>query len=105
MTRVVDVRKAQEALDRAARSKNRAGRFTPRANMPTVDSSMMTSVDYDERNHELDITFISGKTYRYFEIPADIYAGLLDADSKGEFFNEHIKDQFNFNEVTRRRRR
>ena len=73
--------------------------------MPTVDSTMMINVDYEEGLQELDITFIGGKTYRYFEVPLDTYAGLLDAESKGEFFNEHIKDQFNFNEVTRRRRR
>jgi len=67
--------------------------------MPDVESSMMTSVEYDEDDRELDITFSGGKTYRYFDVPLDVYADLLDAESKGKFFNENIKDVFEHNEV------
>jgi hypothetical protein len=38
-------------------------------------------------------------------VPPDIYADLLDAESKGEFFNEKIKDIFEFVEVIPSRRR
>jgi KTSC domain-containing protein len=71
--------------------------------MPQVESSMMTFVKYDDDAGELDITFRSGKTYRYLEVPAEVYDGLLEADSKGEFFNDNIKDDFIYCEVTRRR--
>jgi uncharacterized protein YuzE len=71
--------------------------------MPRVDSSVMTRVEYDDSTHELDIKFSSGKTYRYFEVPAEVYASLLDAESKGEFFNEHIKDVYQYAEVKGRR--
>jgi hypothetical protein len=67
--------------------------------MPQVQSSMMTFVKYDDDAGELDITFTSGKTYRYLEVPAEIYDGLLDAESKGEFFNDNIKDAFVYREV------
>ena len=30
-----------------------------------------------------------GKTYRYREVPPDIYTDLLDAKSQGEFFNPY----------------
>jgi hypothetical protein len=73
--------------------------------MPIVESSMMVRVEYHEDTSELDITFKSGKTYRYREVPPDIYSDLLDAESKGEFFNEKIKDTFGFVEVVRPRRR
>jgi hypothetical protein len=73
--------------------------------MPFVESSMMSRVEYDEDDSELDITFKSGKTYRYRTVPPDIYADLLDAESKGEFFNEKIKDIFEFVEVIPSRRR
>ena len=72
--------------------------------MLPVESSMMTGVDYDEEASELDILFSSGKTYRYFDVPAEVYAKLIDAESKGQFFNEAIKDEFRFAEVTKRRR-
>jgi hypothetical protein len=65
---------------------------------------MMTFVKYDDEACELDITFTSGKTYRYREVPSEIYDGLLDAESKGEFFNDNIKDVFVYSEVGRRRR-
>ena len=72
--------------------------------MPHVESSVMTFVKYDDDASELDITFTSGKTYRYLKVPAEVYDGLLDADSKGEFFNDNIKDEFVYCEVTRRSR-
>ena len=74
--------------------------------MPHLQSSMMTFVKFDDDACELDITFTSGKTYRYLEVPVEVYKGLLDAKSKGEFFSDNIKDEFNFAEVrnsTRRR--
>lgn len=71
--------------------------------MPRIQSSMMTSAEYDEDARALDITFTSGKTYRYLNVPVEIYVELLDAESKGEFFNENIRDAFVFAEVRRRR--
>jgi hypothetical protein len=73
--------------------------------MPQVRSSVMTFVKYDDDAGELDITFTSGKIYRYLRVPVEIYEGLLDAESKGEFFNDHIKDSFVCSEVMSRRRR
>jgi hypothetical protein len=70
--------------------------------MPNVRSSMMIRVEYDGDNKELDITFVGGKTYRYRQVTSDIYIGLLDAESKGEFFNTHIKDRFACREVVAR---
>jgi len=73
--------------------------------MPHVQSSVITKVEYDEDTGELDITFMSGKTYRYLHVPLEIYVDLLDAESKGGYFNDCIKDEFVGAEVTRRRRR
>ena len=73
--------------------------------MPNVHSSAMTFVKYDDDSGELDITFTSGKTYRYLNVPPEVYDGLLDAESKGEFFNQNIKDDFVSSEVRGRRNR
>ncbi len=104
MGKVIDIREAQAALDRAATGSNRAGRFGLKANMPNVKSSMMTHVDYDDERNELEITFVGGKTYRYFDVPPDVHTGLWDAVSKGEFFNERIKDRYAYQEVVARPR-
>lgn len=104
MGKIIDIRNARAAPGRAASGKTGAGRSGSKANLPRVKSSMMTAIDYDDDRRELDITFVGGKTYRYFEVPSDIYDGLLDAESKGAFFNEHIKDRFEYREVVGRPR-
>jgi KTSC domain-containing protein len=70
--------------------------------MPFVQSSVITSVEYDEDAGELDIAFTSGKIYRYSDVPLEIYAEFLDAGSKGQFFNDYIKDKYAYAEVRRR---
>jgi hypothetical protein len=65
----------------------------------------MTFVEYDDDAGDLYITFTSGKIYRYLHVPSQIYEGLLDAESKGEFFNQNIRDSFVCSEVRIRRRR
>ena len=64
--------------------------------MPRVDSSMIRRIDYDEAARELDITFTSGKTYTYFEVPKQVYERFLKASSKGQFFNDCIKDEYGY---------
>jgi KTSC domain-containing protein len=44
----------------------------------------------------LDITFTSGKTYTYSNVPKSVYERFLRAPSKGQFFNDYIKDQYGF---------
>jgi hypothetical protein len=73
--------------------------------MPDVQSSVMTFVKYDYDAGELDMTFTSGKTYRYLKVPLEIFDGLLDAESKGEFFNDNVKNSFVCREVRSRRSR
>jgi lysyl-tRNA synthetase class 2 len=101
MTRI-DVEKAQKALNRVPGPANRAGRFNLRSHMLPVTSSMMTAIDYDEETKELDITFIGGRKYRYFNVPFEVYHGLANASSKGQFFNVRIKDAFHFSAIVPR---
>lgn len=72
--------------------------------MAPVNSSAMTYVYYDEDTAELDVTFVGGKIYRYVGVPLAIYVGFLEAESKGTFFNERIKEVFPFIEVKPPRR-
>jgi len=72
--------------------------------MPEKESSVIADIDYDDETAELDITFTSGKKYRYFGVPADVYSDFLDAPSRGKFFNAQIKDVYDFAEVFPARR-
>jgi hypothetical protein len=102
MSKIIDVKKVQEALDRAAISDNRAGRFSLKTNMPSIGSSILKEIDYDEASQELEITFVTGRTYRYSKVPQEIYHTLMSAASKGAFFNSHIRDAFPYRAVTSR---
>lgn len=57
-----------------------------------VESDALRSVGYDPGRRILEIEFASGTVYRYFEVPEEVYAGLMTAASHGEFFSDHIRD-------------
>jgi len=71
---------------------------TPRrvAGRSFMPSSVIRTFQYDLRQRELELLFVSGRRYRYHDVPEDIWREMRQAFSKGEFFNEHIRDQFRF---------
>lgn len=62
--------------------------------MPIVSSSAMYRVEYDEASRRLDIWFTSTGQYSYYGVPLAIYLGLLNAPSKGRYFNDNIRDHY-----------
>ena len=66
----------------------------------SVVSSEMSSVGYDHESGILEIEFKSGAVYQYFIVPKRIYDGLTDAESKGSFFAQNIKDKFAYSRVS-----
>lgn len=57
-----------------------------------VKSSNLHSVGYDSSNQILEIEFNSGGIYQYSQVPEDIYNSLMNADSKGRYFIQNIKN-------------
>jgi KTSC domain len=62
--------------------------------MPAVASSAILRIEYNEFARELHATFTSGNTYTYYGVPKDVYERFLRAASKGQFFNDYIKDRY-----------
>lgn len=56
-----------------------------------VQSSNVKGVGYDAPSQTLEVEFQGGGVYRYFDVPADVYAAMLAAPSIGKFLNAHIK--------------
>ena len=56
-----------------------------------VSSSNIASIGYDPDNLILEIEFLSGAVYQYYDVPQNIYDGLMAADSHGKFFDVYIK--------------
>ncbi|MBS0537534.1 MAG: KTSC domain-containing protein [Proteobacteria bacterium] len=62
-----------------------------------VSSSVLASVGYDPRKRWLVTEFKkTGRIYRYLDVPADLHTALMDAASKGGFYNAYIRDDFRF---------
>jgi len=59
-----------------------------------VESSMIYAVGYDEESQTMEVVFNSGGVYRYFDVPKDIYEGLLAAESKGRYMRAHVIDVY-----------
>jgi hypothetical protein len=55
-----------------------------------VSSSAFRSVGYDERHGILEIEFTNGTVNRYFDVPAEVYRGLMAAESHGRYFHKHV---------------
>ncbi|MGH3040518.1 MAG: KTSC domain-containing protein [Gaiellaceae bacterium] len=59
-----------------------------------VSSRAIRSVGY--RAGTLEIEFVDGDVYRYFVVPPSVFLEFMQAESKGAFFNERIRDRFGF---------
>jgi len=59
-----------------------------------MPSSVIRHFWYDPAHQKLDLVFVSGNRYRYHDVPEVTYRGMRQAFSKGEFFNEHIRDHY-----------
>lgn len=66
-----------------------------------MPSTAIRRFAYDPDRRALDVTFVTGRRYRYFAVPGDVAQGLAEAFSKGRFFNARIRDHFRFEELER----
>ena len=60
----------------------------------TMFSSAIRTVEYDEVRQHLVITLANKRTYRYLDVPPEVYQQFLAADSKGRYYNDHIRDVY-----------
>lgn len=56
-----------------------------------VESQALCSVGYDPAQRVLEVEFQSGEVYRYFNVPAEEYLALMEADSFGGHFIERVR--------------
>lgn len=64
-----------------------------------VQSSNLRAVGYNKDTKVLEIEFIKGGVYRYFDVMESVYLGLIGADSKGAYFHEHIRGRYRYKRV------
>ena len=68
--------------------------------MHPVVSSNILAAGYDKDKRELKITFKSGATYIYSNVPMALYEGIFTSDSVGKFVQQYIvKGKYKFNKL------
>lgn len=65
----------------------------------SVESALIASVSYDPDRTLLDLEFRDGSRYRFFTVPALCFQQLLQATSKGAYFNRNIRNRFRFQQI------
>ena len=61
-----------------------------------VISSNISSIGYDEDTSTLEIEFHSGAIYQYFDVPPNVYQGIIEASSIGQYFAQYIKGYYRY---------
>ena len=72
--------------------------------MIRVNSSAIRAVGYDSPMQRMCITFEQGHTYDFCGVPLEVYEELMNAPSKGAYYNAHIKDRYQCDKAPGRRR-
>jgi hypothetical protein len=65
-----------------------------------VESTTLVTVSYDEARELLQLEFCSRAVYQYFQVPAAVHQSLLEASSKGRYFNQAIRGRFPYRLVS-----
>jgi KTSC domain len=68
--------------------------ITSRIPRQSVQSSAIAKVGYSKRRHILEIEFVNGAVYRYFDIPPSVHRDLMSAESKARFYDFNIRKHY-----------
>lgn len=64
-----------------------------------VDSTAITDIEYENEHGKLFVRFADGDRYVYVGVPGEVHRSFLDADSKGGFFADEIRDVYPYNRL------
>jgi hypothetical protein len=64
-------------------------------NMRSVESTIIRAIGYSPESHRLIVELRPpGETYIYDGVNASVYDAFLNSESKGRFFNEHVRSVY-----------
>jgi hypothetical protein len=59
-----------------------------------MPSTVIRRFAYDPASQALDVAFVTGRRYRYLEVPEAVAAEFRGAFAKGRYFNARIRDRY-----------
>lgn len=64
-----------------------------------MPSTAIRAIRYNADREQLQVTFVSGRTYVYPNVPESVCGAFTASGSKGAFFNRFIRDRYRFREL------
>ena len=64
-----------------------------------VASSNVKAIGYDEHTQTLEVEFLNGRVYQYYDIPENMHNHFMQAPSKGQFLHIYIKNRYPYSRV------
>ena len=65
----------------------------------SVASSNISSIGYDPSRATLEVEFLNGSIYQYFNVPENMYEQLMAAPKKGRFLHAYVKNAYPYSRV------
>jgi hypothetical protein len=65
-----------------------------------MPSHVIRDFTYNVATRQLVITFVTGRVYAYADVPPGVHNALRASGSKGRFFNQEIRDNYDCREIT-----
>jgi hypothetical protein len=62
--------------------------------MICVSSSAIAAIGYDPATMQMKVRFVQYDTHDFCKVPVHIFQGLLNASSKGNYYNDHIRGRY-----------
>lgn len=64
-----------------------------------MPSTVINTMAYDAETKALTITYVSGQTYVYRDVPETVYKELKASRVKGRYLRFFVKDKYAFEKV------
>jgi len=64
-----------------------------------ADQAAITDIEYETEHGKLFVRFADGDRYVYVGVPGEVHRSFLQADSKGGFFADEIRDVYPWNRL------
>ena len=68
-------------------------------NRTPVSSSHVAEIGYDPTSMTLEVSFLDGSVYQYFDVPDAVHQELMRATSIGKFLHANIQRSYRYSKV------
>lgn len=68
-------------------------------NNQVVASTNIKAIGYEAKKQTLEVEFLNGSVYQYYNVPEHMHQQIMNAASKGQFLHLYIKNQYPYSRV------